>query len=122
VTATTAATKPAARTLLGATALAPLAWVVHIALLPPLVPYACDRGSLWPLHLATAVLLAVAALGVVAAHRARRQARADERGRTHDDTGRGATFATVGVVVSWLFTALIVAEHLPVFVIDACSR
>lgn len=120
--ATAEARAPTPRLLLGATALAPLAWVLHIIVLPALVPRACGDGGLWPLHLATALLLVPAFIGVWAAHRARREVSPSGWDPIDRSVGRGATFSRVGLLLSWLFTALIIAEHIPVFVIDACSR
>ena len=33
---------------------------------------------------------------------------------------RGAHWSTYGVVLNWLFLVLILAEHVPVLVVDAC--
>lgn len=117
---------PSGRWLVTATALPPLAWLVHIAVLPALVPLACETGSKWPLHVATAATLAVAVVGLVGSHRSRSRVRSldstpDGGGAGVDDLLRRAqTWSTWGVVTGWLFTVLIVAEHVPVFVLSAC--
>lgn len=121
---------PSGRSLVVATALPPLAWLVHIAVLPALVPLACETGQKWPLHVATVATLAVAVVGLVGSHRSRSRARAlgdtVEEGDGGDDAAaddllrRARTWSTWGVVTGWLFTVLIVAEHVPVFVLPAC--
>ncbi len=115
--------------MLGSTALPPLAWLVHIAAMPALVPLACETGQSWFLHATTIVTAAVAVVGLVGSHRTRSDVR-QERERRDDGPHepivppevctRARAWGTVGLLNGWLFTVLIVAEHLPVLVLEAC--
>lgn len=118
--------------IVGNTALAPLAWLAHIAAMPALVPLSCDTGRSWFLHLATGLTAAVAALGLVGSHRTRTEVQRRDRASADADpedplehpseelVARARAWSTFGVVNGWLFLVLILAEHVPVFVLDAC--
>lgn len=104
-------------------ALAPAAWLVHLSAMPALVPLACDTGASWPMGLTTLVCTAVAAAGVLQLHRTRQVVRsttaAPEGGGT-ETLQRARLWSGSGLVVGWLFLALIVAEYLPTLVVDPC--
>lgn len=111
--------------LLAGAGLAPVAWLVHIAALPALVPYVCETGARWTLDAATAVLAAVAVVGIVASHRTRRAARdlapdGSVGPASAYPSERARQWGQWGVVISWGFLALILAEHVPVLVLEAC--
>lgn len=99
-----------------ATALAPAAWFVHINAMPALVPYVCETGATWTLHVTTLLCATVALVGVVACHRLRRAASDADA----EDGRRLRTWGTAGEVVAWFFLALTLAEHVPVFFLSAC--
>ena len=109
-------------------ALPPLAWLVHIAAMPALVPLSCDTESTWFLHLTTVATAIVAAAGLVGSHRSwhevARQRTADAEDPLEDPRGevldRARIWSTLGVVNGWLFLVLILAEHLPVLVVEPC--
>lgn len=119
--------------LVASASLGSLAWLAHIAAMPALVPLACETGRSWPLHLATVLTALVAVVGLIASYRARARV-AERRGARSADDGaqrprrsigrdlleRGAHWSTYGVVLNWLFLMLILAEHVPVLMVDAC--
>ncbi len=118
--------------IVGAAAVPPLAWLVHIAAMPALVPLACDTGRTWPLHLTTLVTALAATLGLAASHRSRsranhlralRSTEPPEEPLDHpaaEVVERARTWGTVGVVQGWVFLVLILAEHVPVLVLAPC--
>lgn len=105
---------PRAIPALAALLLAPLAWAAHLLVGVALVPAVCETGALWPFHLATVVTALVALGGVGLSLRERRAERSPRFGPRERFVG------DVGLVVSLLFLALIVAEGLPALWVDAC--
>lgn len=101
----------------------PVLWIIHLALIYPLVPLACNMGwGDWPFHLAT-VLTGLGTLGaVVLAWRllsSRSAAPAVPDGALQQ---RQRFMAFVGVVLSMLFFIVIIAEGFPVLLLSPCVR
>jgi len=95
---------------------APLAALANLELLYALVPGMCDSGRAAEaglLHAASAVTILVAALAVVSAWRL--AARAEPGSRTR-------VLARAGLLVSAVFTLVVIAMWIPVWSIGACAR
>lgn len=103
----------------------PLAWSAHLLSSYPLVPLACERGSVVVLNLVTAgtamVALAAAAAGYYALRRLRRAGPAVEGGEGGEAPRRARFMARVGVWISLLFVFVILVEGLPPILQDPCT-
>lgn len=101
--------------------IAPTAWLLHIAVMPALVPLSCEIGNEVALHLTSVVLAAIAFGGVLACHRIGRRLRDQSRGSSERaGIDRARAWSWWGVVLGWLFSVLILLEHVPVFFVEAC--
>jgi hypothetical protein len=101
--------------------LGPAAALADLQVAYMLVAPSCESGSTLPLHLVHAVMFAVALAGVgcgwVALHRA-------GAGELHTDAGRPARsrfLAVVGMLLSALFAAVVVAQSVGDFVLSPCQ-
>ncbi len=115
-------------------AAAPLAWAVHMGARYPLVRLACDAGQTWLLHAVSLGCALAAGAGLASAIVAARRARpADPTLETDADVlgpsppaGRRVALigvlARAGIVTSLVFLGSIVAEAVPAFVHDPCTR
>jgi hypothetical protein len=90
----------------------PLVWLIDLLLLYALQRYVCGTGNAWPFHLTTGVTLLVAlwagsvAWGVLS--------RTDLHERRRRFIGWGA------LALSGSFCLLILAQYLPVVMLEAC--
>lgn len=106
--------------LWGGVVAAPILWFADQQTHLLLVSWACRSGQLWLLHLSSALfLLSTCAVGATAFWKWRGHSGAHSEGF---GVGSGAGFlALLGVWSSGLFALLIVAQAIPVFVIDPCQ-
>ena len=100
---------------------APVAWALQLQTTYALVPKACDDHTLAPLHVSSAVFLAVAVAGLWIAWRnwqlvGQGWPSAEEGG----SASRARFMAVLGMLSSSLFVLLIVAQWIPVLFIDPC--
>ena len=100
----------------------PLASLALLEVAYLLVPYGCRTGRHWPLHLSALAALLVAAVGTALAWR-----NWDAVGRTWPDTEAGATprsryLAAFGVLTGVMFVLVILAEWVPMLILDPCQR
>lgn len=100
---------------------APAAWAVQLQVSYSFVPWCCSHGHLWVLHLSTLVFFALAAAGGVASFRHWRRA----GGGSAEGSGGGPVVRTqflglLGVLVSSMFSLLILAQGTASFFISPC--
>jgi hypothetical protein len=85
-----------------------------------LVLWSCATGHAWPLHLVSVFALLVTVLAGFLVYRIWR------RLTTNEDSGgplaRSRFMAAVGILMSLLMAAVIVAQWLPVFIHNPCER
>jgi hypothetical protein len=98
----------------------PTAMLLQLELNYALVLWSCATGHTWPLHLVSVLaLLFTMAAGLLAYRIWRRLA-------TNEDSGgplaRSRFMAAVGLLISLLMAAVIVAQWLPVFIHHPCER
>ena len=94
----------------------PLAWTAHLLSSYPLVPWACDAGSVLMLHAITAGAMAVALGAAVTGALALRRHPAGEG----VSAGRARFMGRLGVLLGLLFAVAILAEGLPPLLSDPC--
>lgn len=100
--------------------LAPLGWMLHLALSYALVPLACHSGWTLLLPVVSLVSLAVAGVGGLTAWRSW-----NDVGRKWPTTEGGILFrsrfmALSGLLTSLLFATVIVAQWVPSFAMTPC--
>lgn len=94
----------------------PLAWLLHVAVMYPLVLASCAQGSALVLHLFTVFTAAPIALAWWVAHRIARDTAfpRDAREQRAHFLGRAARISAP------LFLAITVVEWVPVLLVDPC--
>ncbi len=97
----------------------PIIWFVHLALSYPLVPHVCATGWTWLLHTITVVTMVIALLTSWVGWSDYRWLRTIEE--PDRPTKRARFLARYGIWSGIFWAVVIVAEGLPVFVIDPCS-
>jgi hypothetical protein len=100
---------------------APLAWLVNLLLSYSLVLWACSTGRQYTLHLVTLAMLLLAAVGGVIAWRAWRQAGREWHNEAGGVLPRSRFMAALGVLLSSLFSLVILAQGIPSFILPACE-
>jgi hypothetical protein len=96
---------------------APTIWFAHLSVSFLLVPPSCDHGVRWPLHLASAIAIAISiASGLIAAHLLRALPPANDRSSW--TLARMRFMARLGIGSALFFTVVLVASSLPNFLSD----
>lgn len=99
--------------------LPPVAWVVHLSITYAMASFVCHPPVTWPLY-----LVSVAALGLSLwggwISRGIRQASADETGDAPNSTARARFMAQSGLLLSGIFSLAILAQTIPMFVLEPC--
>lgn len=99
--------------------LAPAAWAMHFTISYALSGFACAPPQSWGLHLST-VVAAIIALGGGYLGWAVRRETAEEPEGASDSMARGRFMATAGVVMSALFLLVILAQAIPLLLLEPC--
>jgi hypothetical protein len=98
----------------------PTSMLMQLEINYALVLWSCATGHTWPLHLVSVFALLVTVLAGFLAYRIWRRLATDE------DSGgplaRSRFMAAVGILISLLMVAVIVAQWLPVFIHHPCER
>ncbi|MGQ7261235.1 hypothetical protein [Vreelandella sp. V005] len=100
--------------------LGPIAWALHLLGSYMLVPWVCETGHHWALHISTLLTLVVSLLGVWLAWRQWGKAGRHWPGGSHRRTSRLRFMAVGGIILSALSALLIMAEGIPNFYLGAC--
>lgn len=104
-----------------------IAWAVHLVVLYPLVDVACATGSVLLLHAVTALTLAVALAAALSCRRFGRVSRGGSGEPAGDGDARPRQrsrtefMARAGLWLDVLFAVAIVAEWIPVLLLDPCK-
>lgn len=106
------------RRLLVALGSGPGWWAVHLGLTYLVVPETCALGIQWTLHLITIVSLAGCAAGAWVARGM--VARATPVRDLDRDAQRDGYLGWIGLALCVFFGAVVVAENLPRWFLDAC--
>jgi hypothetical protein len=86
-------------------AVAPTAWAMHLALSYWFVPVSCERGTVAPMHLTTAVAVACAVAAAIYGHRA----------------PRSSTLGRLTLTLGVYFAGVIVMTGLVAVIVDPCA-
>jgi len=100
----------------------PLAWFASQQVSYVLVPWACHGGSLFALHLANLVALAIAALAGGLAWREWRRAGPVGSDEAGPPAGRQRFLGLIGLTLAGLFGLVIVAQTLGTVFFGPCER
>jgi hypothetical protein len=90
-----------------------VAWLAHVSLMAAFTPYICHSGESWWYHALSAGLLAPTTAAFVWSFRHWRA------NGIHDGVG---FLGAVGALVNVTMAVAIIAEWVPVFLLDACAR
>lgn len=99
----------------------PLIWLAHLTISYALVPESCVSGEKWFLHLVTVVALVLALAATAASwsgYGNEREGSLDAGGET--DTRRRFMMLS-SVAFGLLFTLLILANQIPIFILRSCD-
>jgi hypothetical protein len=95
------------------------AWTIHLVFFAAYVRYSCNEdGTLWAMHLVTAVTLGMTAVAMLLCWRMLRKADGDEAG--DDEGGRAQFIARMGLMIGALNFALIALEE--IYLVVLASR
>ncbi|MFP5260606.1 MAG: hypothetical protein ACLGJB_01720 [Blastocatellia bacterium] len=101
---------------------APVAWLVELQLHYMLVPWACSTGRHFVLHLITVAALLVAVVGGVLAWQGWRQSGPGWPDGSGGPAPRSRFMAVTGLLLSALFFFVILAQGIPIFVLNPCQQ
>ena len=100
---------------------APLLWMSHLTLTYMLVPWVCTTQKHWVGHLVTLLFAAGGVWFCYLCWREWRHVGGGEPGSGEDPpVGRTRFAAVIGLLSSALFTLIIIAEHIPAFILNPC--
>jgi hypothetical protein len=102
--------------------LAPAAWAISFQTKYMLVPFACQGGNSWLLHLISPIALAFAAMGLLGALRTWRLGGRGWPGNEHDSAARNRFLGMFGIIFTSGMMLLIVTQWIPVFFLDPCAH
>jgi hypothetical protein len=95
------------------------AWTIHLVFFAAYVRYTCNRsGSLWLMHVVTAITLAMTAAALVLCRRMLLSSEGDES--ADDEGGRAQFLARLGLLIGVVNFALIALEE--VYLVVLASR
>jgi hypothetical protein len=100
--------------------LAPLAWIGSFLVKYMIVPFACQSGTVWFLHLISPAAFVIACLGLFAAYRTWQLGGGGWPGEEHDTAGRNRFLGVFGMLLGACMLLLIIAQWIPVFLLDPC--
>jgi hypothetical protein len=95
----------------------PVWWACHLGAMYWLVPRACVLGSVWPLHLASLVLVALCARAALSGVQLIRAGRAADGARGAE---RDAYLGWLGLTLAVFFGSVVIAEGMPALFLDPC--
>jgi hypothetical protein len=100
---------------------APIAWVADHSLSYSLTQHACSTGKFFELKLVSLVMVAIALLAVLCAWRNRVHSGTAIPNDAGDPLGRTNFMGVLGLLISTFFTAVIIANAVPRFILTPCE-
>jgi hypothetical protein len=101
--------------------LAPIAFLINLEVSYALVPTACASRNKLPVHLVQLTCLLLTLYGLLTAWRCWKAAGATWPGEAGDPLARSRFMAGTGLLVSAMFVLVIVAQWIPIVVLDPCQ-
>jgi hypothetical protein len=101
--------------------LAPFAFLLNLQISYMLVPWACSSGQIFWLHIAAFGSLLLAALGALTAWRNWQKAGREWQSEGGNATARSRFMGIVGLLMSGLFSLIILAQWIANLIIDPCQ-
>jgi hypothetical protein len=99
----------------------PTAFLFNLEAAYALVPVACNAGTVLLVHLVHLVSLALAVVGGLLALRVWRRSGAAWPGGEGGRISRTQFMAGLGILMSLMFTVVILAQWIPSFILDPCQ-
>src|SRR4051812_42943577 len=99
----------------------PVAWLLQLQASYALVLWFCAKHESLPLHLATSTFLAIAIVGGLISLGQWRSESVDEANGPEPIFDRPRFMALLGMMTSSLFALIIIAQWIPVFVLNPCQ-
>lgn len=100
----------------------PVAWAVQMLTVYTLAPWSCAHGPLLPLHVVSALSLLIAASGSLLAWRSWRAVGGWPSSADEATLGRTRLMTLLGAMTGTLFSLVISAQWLAVFLLEPCPR
>jgi hypothetical protein len=95
------------------------AWTIHLVFFAAYVRYTCNRsGSLWLMHVVTAVTLAMTAVALLLCRRMLGRSSGEDEG-SDEEGGRAQFIARLGLLIGVVNFALIVLEEVYLVVLQS---
>ncbi|HJQ70616.1 MAG TPA: hypothetical protein VKA70_16685 [Blastocatellia bacterium] len=101
--------------------LAPFAFLLNLQISYALVPWACSAGQPFWLHVASCGSLLLSLLGLFTAWRNWQKAGRESKVEGGDPRARSRFMAMLGLLMSGLFSLVILAQWIADFIIDPCQ-
>jgi hypothetical protein len=99
-----------------------VAWAMQLLAIYALVPQACNSGDMKWVYVTSSLFLLLALSAVLVAWHNHRQARAKMPTISREaEAGRGLFMGLLGMLMSGLFSLIIIAHTIPSFIFDPCS-
>lgn len=87
-------------------------WAIHLVSMAAITPYVCHSGRGWWYHVLSVGTLIPTLVAIIPSWAAWRS----------DEGGGGVPFlGAMGILLSLIFGVAIIAEWVPVFIVDACA-
>jgi hypothetical protein len=112
-------TPPRIHRLWAGVLLPPVAWAAHLTAAYPMSAALCSPSWLWVFYAASLVALSVSVGGGLVAWRVRREAEGEPE-TAPSSRARGRFMALGGVLLSGMFSLAILAQAIPLFVLEPC--
>jgi len=96
-----------------------ISWAAHLGISWGLVPYSCDQGNVFWLHVNTVVFAAISLLAFLVALATYRRVR--DRDRSLKAVQTDHFMSILGMLASGFFLILIIVEGASVFVLNPCG-
>lgn len=99
----------------------PLAVLVHMNVIYPLVDVTCVSGARLPLYIVPLIFLAISVSGGIVSWGVWRRAGSEWPGDHREELGRERLMAVVGMLGAALFSAIILWQWIATFMLSPCQ-